>query len=462
MFTPLPTSMPKLEDAVRQMDEVEVQTPPPMMEIGKRLRLAYARARPNAYSELSQSEIRKLPFAYWVGDEPPLSETDAELIRRYWDEYLPDALQSSPRRAKRWLSPLFFTYCEHFNPTISGFRDFASKLVRAIGSGQGLFAEKLQDLQRRYGFFNPSEVSTRLANHFFVSQTKSIDQLMAESLLWPSFIESGLGIATFRAGLSLPGERYTEPQTIFRVMDWNKRLPASVVKTDMRIPFADALLRHWGRQKPADSIKSGLIVFFVRVYGDPRFENHRQYQWQGVSTQALSTFKNWLTGDTLRGFMKLLQLTADDIWMHRQKFWMAYYEKGCIDEAWLALGQDALWEAKRLLVDEKGMGYGYLEGGAASNQSVMFLKIGGLVFTEWSHNGSLRAYREGYLDTPKLYAKSYHGADLRAAQSMDFHDGANVNPGLVHSHSDKGTWQRKARDFIRSNTGVTMSDWEIV
>jgi hypothetical protein len=232
MFTPLPTSMPKLEDAVRQMDEVEVQTPPPMMEIGKRLRLAYARARPNTYSELSQSEIRKLPFADWVDDEPLLMETDAELIRRYWDEFLPDALQSSPRRAKRWLSPLFFTYCEHFNPTSPGFRDFATKLVRAIGLGQGLFAEKLQDLQRRHGFFNPSEVPTRLANHFFVNQTKTIDQLMAESLLWPSFIESGLGIGTFRAGLSLPGERYTEPQTIFRVMDWNKRLPAPVVNCE--------------------------------------------------------------------------------------------------------------------------------------------------------------------------------------------------------------------------------------
>jgi hypothetical protein len=462
MFTPLPTSMPKLEDAVRQMDEVAVQTPPPMMEIGQRLRLAYARARSNAYSDLSQSEIRKLPFAYLVGDEPSLQDIDGELTRLYWDEYLPEALLSSPRRAKRWLSPLFFTYCEHFNPTSSVFRDFANKLVRAIGSAQGLFAEKLQDLQRRHGFFIPSEVPARLATHFFVNQSKSIDQLMADALLWPGFVESGLGEATFRAGLSLPGQHYTEAQTIYRVMDWNKRLPASVVKTDIRVPFADALLRHWGRQKPVDSIKSVMIDFFVRVYGDPRFEGHRQYQWHGVSPQALATFKNWLTGDTLRGFMKLLQRTADDIWMHRQKFWMAYYEKGCIDEAWLALGQDALWEAKRLLVDEKGMGYGYLEGGAASNQSVMFLKIGDLVFTEWSHNGSLRAYREGYLDTPKLYEKSYHGADLRAAQSMDFHDGANLNPGLVHSHSDKGTWQRKARDFIRSNTGVTMSDWEIV
>jgi hypothetical protein len=34
MFSPLPTSMPKLEEAVRQLDEVALQSPPPMLEIG--------------------------------------------------------------------------------------------------------------------------------------------------------------------------------------------------------------------------------------------------------------------------------------------------------------------------------------------------------------------------------------------------------------------------------------------
>jgi hypothetical protein len=462
MFTTLPTSMPKLEEAVRLMDEVAVQEPPPMLEIGQRLRLAFQRARPSGYLELSRSEVRKLPFAYWVGNERTLQETDPELVRLYWEKYLPEALQSSPRRAKRWLNPLFFTYCEFFDPVKPEFRDFASRLLRAIQSAQGLLADKLREMHRLHSFFSPSDAPSRLANLFFLDQDMPIDARMTDLLLWPRFVVSGMGYAIFKSGLSLPGERFKEGQTIFRLMDWNKRLPAPVVKTDMRVAFADAMLQHWGRQKPADTVKSVLIEFFVRVYGDPRFESHRQFQWQGVSPQAMGTFLNWLTGDTLRGFMKLLQRTADDIWMHRQKFWMAYYEKGCIDEAWLALGQDALWEAKRLLVDEKGMGYGQLDGGATSNQSVMFLKIGDLVFTEWSHNGSLRAYREGHEHTPRLYQTSYHGADVRSAVSMDFHDGLNMNPGLVHSHSDKGTWQRKARDFIRGKTGVNMNDWEIL
>jgi hypothetical protein len=462
MFSPLPTSMPKLEEAVRQLDEVALQVPPPMLEIGKRLRLSYQRSRSTNYEDLSQSEIRKLPYAYWISGEAPLPEIDSKLTQLYWNTYLPSAIQSSPRRAKRWLAPLFFTYCEYFDVTNSSFNEFVKQLNKVLPLGQGILADKLRHLQLRLGFFTPSAAPRNLAAVFFLNQTKSIDELMIENLLWPSFIGSGLGMAIFKAGLGLSNEKLQDSQTIYRLLDWNKRLPAPVVQTELRVAFADALLKPWARQIPADALKKVLIDFFVRVYKDPRYENHRQFQWQGVSSQALSVILHWLTGDTLRGFMKLLQRTADDIWMYRQKFWMAYYEKGYIDEAWLALGQDALWEAKKLLVDEKGMGYGMLEGGAANNQSVMLLKIGDLIFTEWSHNGSLRAYREGDKNTPKLYSRTYHGTDLRSAQSIDFHDGMNLNPGLVHSHSDRGTWQRKARDFIKTHTGATMHDREII
>ena len=196
--------------------------------------------------------------------------------------------------------------------------------------------------------------------------------------------------------------------------------------------------------KPSDSIKNILIGFFLKDYGDPRFKGHRQYQWEGVDSEAIATFLNWLTGDTLRGFMKLLQRTADDIWMHRQKFWMAYYEKGYIDEAWLALGNDAFRQAEQLQSDQKGMGYGRLESGATNNQSVMFLKIGDIIFTEWSHNGSLRANHEN------------------EATTMDFHHGMNAHTSLVHSNSSGGTWQRKARFFISRHTGVFLNDWDIL
>lgn len=269
----------------------------------------------------------------------------------------------------------------------------------------------------------------------------------------------------FVAGLRFHPGALTEQFIVTRLLAWVNRLSAPVHKSEhFRVVFANAILEPWHRRPIPEELKKLLLEFFIRKdsYGDPRIEGHRQYQWRGVSEKALSTIFNWLAGDTLRGFMTILSRTADQIWRYRQKFWMAYYDKGLIDEAWLALGDDALREIRTLSTDKKGIGFGRLEGGAASNQSVLLLRLGNLVFTEWSHNGSLRAYEDGHTHTPKLYRASYSGTGLRAMPSLDFHNGENMRPELAHHHSDTGTWQRKARDFIRRHTGVYLSDMEIL
>jgi hypothetical protein len=295
-----------------------------------------------------------------------------------------------------------------------------------------------------------------------VTHPKPLDAALEAHLLWPKFVDSALGAATFEAALGLGDANLREWEVIARILDWATRLGAPVAKSPQRVRFADALLRPWVSRQPLDTVKARLIEFLVREYGDPRVEGNRLYQWRGVSPQAIAVMMNWLAGDTLRGFMRVLERTADEIWRYRQKFWMAYYDAGYIQEAWLALGAEAASFARRLQATEKGLGYGRLDSGASPDQSVLLLKIGNLVFTEWSHNGALRAYPEDGRETPELYQRIYHGQDLRGAQSMDFHDGVNQNPELRHMHSPGGTWQRKARDFIRQHTGIHLNDRDIL
>jgi hypothetical protein len=99
--------------------------------------------------------------------------------------------------------------------------------------------------------------------------------------------------------------------------------------------------------------------------------------------------------------------------------------------------------------------------GGTQDQSVLLLRIGDLVFCEWSHNGALRAYQFGSGTAPLLYQSLYGAAELKTPLSLDFHDGANQNTWLAHSNSEGGTWQRKARDFIRKQTSVYLRDQEI-
>lgn len=461
MFALLPASFPNLAALVQSMDKALVVTPPPIEAIGKRLRAAFGRAKSGQYGGLTQSELRKLPFAYWVSGAPPLPVEHPDLVQRYWLQELPAATRSGARRAKRWLAPLFLSYCEAFDPRDNWFLDFSEKVESAVRLSDGAFAEKLRELHQDVAFFRPHEVAAKLAARL-LSHPKRFDEALADYLLWQGFVDTALGGAVLKSALESSEETLRNPAVVARVLEWVRKLGAPIDKTSYRVLFADALLRPWYKRRPPDSIKASLMGFFVEVYGDPRILRHRQYQWQGVSLEAVTVLMTWLAGDTLRGFMRILERTADQIWSYRRKFWMAYYDKGYIEEAWLALGWDAQRIARSLKVDQQGMGYGRLDGGAATDQSVLILKIGQLVFTEWSHNGSLRAYIDGAPDTPELYQATYDGTDLRDPASMDFHDGVNLNPELRHMNSVGGTWQRKARDFIRKHTGINLSDREIL
>lgn len=461
MFAPLPDAFPKLQALARAMDAVPVTKPPPMEAIGRRLRNAYERSRGDGYESLGAGDLRKLPYAYWLPPEPPLQEIHRPLVQRYWSDALPGAIGSGPRRAKRWLMPLFFAYCENFAPKDDWFQDFADRIAWHVERSDGEVAKRMQGLQREVEFFAPAKVPQQLALAL-ITQSSRLDQALESRLLWPKFVDTPLGSAILGAALQIDAEKLREWTTVARLLDWVGRLDAAVSKTAHRVPFANALLTPWVRHRPPDTFKARLVGFFVKAYGDPRMKGNRQYAWRDVSPQALSVILTWLAGDTLRGFMRVLEQTADDIWSYRQKFWMAYYNAGHIQEAWLALGYQAARIAKRLQADAQGMGYGRLESGATPNQSVLLLKIGQLVFTEWSHNGSLRAYQDHDSAAPALYHASYHGSELRDALSMDFHGGMNQNPELRHMNSTGGTWQRKARDVIRMHTGIHLSDREIL
>lgn len=461
IFIPPPASWPRLAEATAALDTVEVKPPPDFVALGTRLRRAYAAARDDDYQGLSGSLIRKLPYAYWMQGAPALIELDGPLVIRYWSEFLPNALDSGPRRAKRWLAPLFYTYCEHFDPGVQSFLDFANRLSQLLSRGQGQFASRLMNLQREVSFFSPWRTSERLAAALLAT-SESLTERLERHLLWPGFLDTKLGFATLHAALTSTRHKIPEAAVFFRLLDWSKKLDAPVSKTDHRIHFANCMLLPWTKQQPEERLKSALIDRFVTSYGDPRMSGSRNFQWREVDQTAVNVMLNWLTGDTLRAFMRILEQTADDIWRYRRKFWMAYYEAGHVQEAWLALGTDAARLAERLKGEARGVGYGRLEVGIQPNHSVLLLRIGSLIFSEWSHNGSLRAFKADDREAPTLYQATYTGRELREAVSLDFHNGENERPQLMHAASDRGTWQRKARDFIRRQTGVFLRDADIL
>lgn len=468
MFAALPFGFPSLDAAIEALSKFSLSPPPALDSIGLRMRKLYAEARADGYQHLSRGALRRLPYALWIEGEPPLTSTDFELIRAYWVQHLPAAVRDT-RAAKRWLVPLFYVYCHHFRKQEADFQDFAQRIQQAIGAARGPVAERFATMHAEQRWFSPNEVGVHLGKTIALG-SGNVRDVLATLELWSGFMEEPICSEAFAGALKAPNDVLSQERVIERMKSWanadvdGPRSTPMLRYAEHRVALADGLVRPWLNQRPADGIRRGLASFLIKHYGDPRMltQVHAGHRWQGVSSATITTVRRWLVGDTLQGFMRILQLTADVIWRHRERFWMAYYEHGVIEEAWLALGSQAALYAQREFNRSDWAQYGALVSGATSDQSVLFLRIGHMIFMEWSHNGSLRACAYSDADVPAMYLPEYRGEELREVASYDFHNGQNQRPELRHMNSEGGFWQRKARDFIDQHTGVRLSDQAIL
>lgn len=438
--------------------------PPPEPGLAERLRKIFDREMERRYRGLSRNSYRKLPYAYFITGKFSLNEEHPVLVDRYWNEVLPEALRSSERRCNRWLGPLVRCYVDAFDSASPEFNRFAKRLHELVlgADAAGQMVSELRRLDKTFQFFKPKTVCEEIAagaRDHFRKQTPPFDPLLEQLGL----INTSLGKATLRSFLATEASNFREREVVFGLLQWVGRLETAVARGDCSALFADALLGAWSGRQPEEAVRRALLDFFIAQYGDPRTGGNRQIRWDGVSDVALAVILRWLAGDTLRAFIKVLQQTADEIWEYREKFWMAYYDAGHVDEVWLALGRHARLKARDIDRSEGRRRYGALEGvGVQREHSVLLIKIGDLVFSEWSHSGSLRALAEDDARGPRLYLPTYDGEDIRDAGSLDFHDGRLQGKSLRHHGSAYGTWQRTARDFIRKHTGIYLSDSKIL
>jgi hypothetical protein len=90
------------------------------------------------------------------------------------------------------------------------------------------------------------------------------------------------------------------------------------------------------------------------------------------------------------------------------------------------------------------------------------LRMGHLVFCDWSHQGRLRAISSTAKQAPKLYQTQYELFQLRFPTPLDFNGGLLDDPGLLHLQSELGGWQDTARQFIAQHLGIHLELAELM
>ena len=214
----------------------------------------------------------------------------------------------------------------------------------------------------------------------------------------------------------------------------------------------EALIAPWlnGKQL-GEPIQKAVRDWLLKHFNDLRLPVHDRANWHAVRSEYKKVMLRWLIGETLNQFFEIIdQVAKDSHWRYRKAFWNAYHKIDAFDEAWVVLGVDAKYYARRVFGEK--ISAATFSGTAKQDHSVLIVKIGDLVLADWSHDGKCRAWKVDDRFCPERYKPQYSGDSLRAL-SMQIVD-SHIQDGISHQSSDNYLWQNRLAQFIYEHTGL--------
>ncbi len=389
------------------------------------------------YSPLEQTPTRQQSVSSgWLGGDP--------LFVRHYGRWLSE--QRNTRSVRALLSEFLLTY-----PTeLSTFEELRRLLQSSITGTAALHLKSLQKWQQRCHQFHLLETDgSRLFIEKLVLLQDDVQEILNNEgfegrLVRGRFLKSGIleylpTVSELLKGDRLPPARLARLLQVLEFDDglrFDDRTVRAAIAESFLAPFSEGYLPHRARDQ--------LEPFFMRHFGDPRLPSGKS-SWSGVPEEFRLVIKRWLTEQTLEEFFGLIKETAlDHHWSYRQIFWKAYFDHHLILDAWFVLGTKARQLMKSL--KDKEHSYGILRG-AASDQSVLLLRMHGATIMEWSHSGACRIWLDGNSNAPELHRNMnspYTGRELRAIADLE----------QPHYSSETGRWQDAIADWLQDNTGV--------
>jgi hypothetical protein len=450
-------AVPKTTEAAKAVSERFGNTPPrepePMdLEILNRRLLAAFEA--NRLDQVSRRDWRHAPWIFWQPPHPPLI-TKKEFKTAY-ASFVLDGTGAG------FLKILVYVYLREF--------DFGKEQIGWVAGliREGLRVEQtglLETWRRRHRDFKLFDVTKgpRQVAERCLRETAGIEEILGAAGLTGQLEQGGMALAAWLSGLQDVHGRSERglplDERLERLLTWSVATDSTLRYPHCKKPLAEALLLPWLRRAPPPEVKERIQGFLLQALKDPRLFVGN---WHGIDEDAITVMRRWLTGATLRYFFHVLDRNAQHYpedhrrhWTYRRAFWLAYYEKDVLQEAWFAFAPEARQLANQVLKPEE-RAYGKLaqENGNLPNHAVLLMRISGLTVVEWSHNGKCRIWRQGDQNAPRLYKAQYSRSQLvRGSERIVPH---YQQPGITHFRSEVGGWQQKVAGFIRQHTKIAI------
>lgn len=398
----------------------------------------WARYEQVGFERLELRDLRMLAETLWVTPNPFLVDTKI---------FTALGSQLRARKTRRILYALLTSY-------IAGF-DENSQHTTAIAK---FLAEEAKD----YGFswlsaaselnlFDSHNAPRTIADQAMASSEDPTNFLFRKGL--PVFQSgNGLPLSAFRAAAKkVKATSQNREQQTLKLLEW-----AQTPQGDERFPtvaeaLADALLSPWPLSPPPGDLGAQIVKFLIRHYKDPRMYpanwDARIDHSRPHDKKLQAIFRRWQTGRSIERFLSVVGRYANrEQWKYRKSFWMSYFSRGYITDAWVVLGQNP----RAVLKTDDLAEVGLLGPGRLADHSVLVMKIGDLTIADWSHNAKCHMWRKNDRGAPRLFMKHYPVESLSSGTWSE-----------SHTASDHGNWQRKFSDHIYKQTNVRLTerDW---
>lgn len=408
-------------------------------------------AQSGDFAGISKKDWRQLVYILWDGS-PPLLESPAIVDRLR--ALIKSANSTAPLRR------LIFSYLSRFDPALPSIAAMGLLILEELRHRQSPRLSSWQTRSSTYGIFLPHDAMRTIPAKLVYA-----DDIGA--------FERGLGIegqltrqgfivhiwahvlAHLERSLKAGGPERIDLDGILDALEVAKKLRF----VSLRVATANSLLSPWANRPLSDAIlQKRLKTFFLDHLGDPYT---RRENWHGVNADASLVMRRWLVQENLRIFFELITQASDaneyatGHWKYRRQFWSAFWERGALDEAWMVLGSKIENLAKEKLTP--GIGYGRLKGGNDLH-AVLLMRVGTLVFAEWSYNGKCRAWATDDRLCPQIGSTNYRTADFQRPSMII--DPRYVNDGISHMNSQAGYWQGILAKFIGDRTRIQVSHRE--
>ena len=167
---------------------------------------------------------------------------------------------------------------------------------------------------------------------------------------------------------------------------------------------------------------------------------------------CIETVKKWHIFQSIRLFFKIIEEVVEDGNDHqfpqRRDFWIDYFNRGLVSDAWVVLAKKGAEEAARYRKqgdhDFAKLSWASLTG-AKPDQCVLLMKIGNITVVEWSHSGACRVWKKDDNNAPKFSSKHYTGSELRATVFDEKKDRIRHDPA--------GNWKTSITKRINHYSG---------